>query len=53
MGKKGLKVYTKVCTKYNTLFEGFTVPKGAIYGRVLVPYTDIDGTTNDYVFFCL
>ena len=30
MGKKGLKVYTKVCTKYNTLFEGFAVPQGAI-----------------------
>lgn len=51
MGKKGLKVYTKVCTKYNTLFEGFAVPKGAIYGRILVPYIDIDGVTNDYVFF--
>ena len=51
MGKKGLKVYTKVCTKYNTLFEGYAVPKGAIYGRALVPYIDILGCTNDYLFF--
>lgn len=52
MGKKGTKMYTKVCTKYNTLFEGYPVPKGAIYGRILVPYVDIYGSiTNDYVFF--
>lgn len=51
MCKKGIKIYTKVATRYNTLFEGYPVKKGAIYGRALVPYIDIDGTTNDYVFF--
>ncbi len=52
MGKKGIKTYTKVATRYNTLFEGYPVKKGAIYGRALVPYIDdILGRTNDYLFF--
>lgn len=29
-----MRDYTKVCRRYHTFFEGFQVPKGAIYGRI-------------------
>lgn len=51
MGKKGIKEYTKLCSKYGTKFEGFNVPVGALYGRIFVPYKDILNTYNDYVFW--
>lgn len=47
MGKKGIKQYTRIASKYGTKFEGYNVPVGAIYGRVLIPYEE--GT--EYIFF--
>ena len=47
MGKKGIKQYTRIASKYGTKFEGHNVPVGAIYGRVLIPYEE--GT--EYIFF--
>lgn len=38
MGKKGIKQYARIASKYGTKFEGYNVPVGAIYGRVLIPY---------------
>lgn len=52
MGKKGIKTYVKLCQSYDTIFEGYKVPVGALYGRTLVPYRDMDGALcNDYVFW--
>lgn len=36
MGKKGIKQYARIASKYGTKFEGYNVPVGAIYGRVLI-----------------
>lgn len=47
MGKKGIKQYARIASKYGTKFEGYNVPVGAIYGRVLIPYEK--GT--EYIFF--
>lgn len=47
MGKKGIKQYARIASKYGTKFEGYNVPVGAIYGRVLIPYEE--GT--EYIFF--
>lgn len=47
MGKKGIKQYTRIASKYGTKFEGYNLPVGAIYGRVLIPYEK--GT--EYIFF--
>mgnify|MGYP000380933613 FL=1 len=49
MGKKGIKQYARIASKYGTKFEGYNVPVGAIYGRVLIPYEK--GT--EYIFFYL
>lgn len=49
MGKKGIKQYTRIASKYGTKFEGYNLPVGAIYGRVLIPYEE--GT--EYIFFYL
>lgn len=46
MGKKGIKQYTRIASKYGTKFEGYNLPVGAIYGRVLIPYEE--GT--EYIF---
>lgn len=51
MSKKGLKLYTKQCKAYDTIFEGFKVSVGAFYGRILVPYTDGTSRSSDYVFW--
>lgn len=51
MGKKGAKEYIKLCQSYNTIFEGYKVPVGALYGRTFVPYRDVTGMKSEYIFW--
>ena len=51
MGNKGLKEYTKICTAYDTKFENFKIPVGALYGRCKVPYTENFEKRFEYVFW--
>lgn len=47
MGKKGIKEYTKICVSFNTEFEGYYIPLGALYGRCKAPYE----TGVEYIFW--
>lgn len=51
MGKKGIKEYVKLCDSYDTIFEGFKVPKNALYGRTIIPYLDNGIPEHEYVFW--